>query len=444
MKSKDWDSKLTNADRYGVEAQHPNSHRTEFEEDYDNIIFSSAFRRLQGKTQVYGLSGSDYVRTRLTHSCEVATNGRSLGTMVENRCVKKLPSHPSNLGTIVAAACLAHDIGNPPFGHSGEFAIRQWFKNSKAVDGLKKEDLNDDQRREIENYEGNAQGFRLVTKLQGNREGLKLTYATLAAMTKYPFGCGSHSKKYGFFRSEKGDFEKVAKSTGLIRDPEHADTWFRHPLAHLVEASDDLCNRIIDLEDSARLGILNSKRVLEHFQLVRKDLLSAGEKRRLDDKTKVELLSRRLLCKLTVDVAKAFIDHEAEILSGKFSKPLIEVLDEPAKSGLDKIYQTLKADVFTSRQVIEIEAPAFRVLNTLLETFVVANEEVCKEGEERASKQSRVIMGLVPKEFKSHTKSSEPTACERLFDILDFVSGMTDAYAVSLFKTITGISLPTA
>ena len=240
--------------------------RTAFQQDYDRIVFTSAFRRMKDKTQVFPLSKSDYVRTRLTHSLEASCVGRSLGALVGREIIARheLKNVESgDFGAIVAAACLAHDIGNPPFGHAGEDAIREWFRNSGL---LERHPFTPAQRADFEHYEGNAQGFRIVTRLQNPANpGLQLTSAVLAAFTKYPRPSsvateldGKSGKKFGFFQQDIDNFRQVARSTGLVeRIPGTA--WRRHPLAFLVEVADDTCYLIVDLEDAARLGFVPYK-----------------------------------------------------------------------------------------------------------------------------------------------------------------------------------------
>src|SRR4051812_20139828 len=269
------------ADRLGVASSGaPDAARSPFQIDSDRIIFSSAFRRLQDKTQVFPLADNDYVRTRLTHSLEVASVGRSLGARVGDAiCKKHFPGgeiHASDVGAIVWAASLAHDLGNPPFGHSGEDAIRHWFTTSARAQEARAS-FTEAEVRDLECFEGNAQGFRIIARLQmPDNPGLRLTYATLAAFTKYPRASvlpvatngGSSTKKFGFFQSESELFEQVATGTGLLRRNPEALWWSRHPLAFLVEAADDICYRLVDFEDGFRLKHLSYKEVHDCFQAV--------------------------------------------------------------------------------------------------------------------------------------------------------------------------------
>lgn len=264
----DW-PRLISGRRLGLNRPNPiEIGRSVFQRDYDAIIFSSSFRRLQDKAQVFPLAKSDYVRTRLTHSLEVSCVGRSLGQIVGDhlRQNKKIPHDQATteIGTIVASACLAHDIGNPPFGHNGEKAIQEWFTTSAGKSALK--GLPDQEKADFLNFEGNAQGFRILTRLQNtdNEGGLQLTCATLAAFTKYPrpasITCGKHAshsgkgfKKHGYFVGEARMFNEVADEVGLARRHQECSGWFRHPLVFLVEAADDICYQINDIEDGYRL-----------------------------------------------------------------------------------------------------------------------------------------------------------------------------------------------
>lgn len=419
--------KLLSDGRYNSSPR-PSKDRSEFQEDYDNLVFSTAFRRMQGKTQVFPLSGSDYVRTRLTHTLEVSCVGRALGQMVGHNI--ELPENrtPEDLGAIVAAACLAHDVGNPPFGHSGEAAIREWFARSHVAKALKKE-LNAQEKRDVSCFDGNAQGFRVVTKLQKQGNGLELTFATLAAMTKYPNAALAGTVKFGFFNSELAAFETVAKETGLLRNGE--GQWQRHPLAYLVEAADDICNRVIDLQDSARLGLLNSKEVNEHFGAVLEEDIEAHARR-----AENEVWGCKVLKLLSREIAENFVSNEERLLTGKYLHPTIIPVRRTAQ--LDEILDLLKKRVFSRKQVIEVEVPGFRVLGGLLDALVNASEECHLR--KAPSKQNQLLLKFIPAQFRKFNKDT--TAYTRLLGILDFVSGMTDSYAVSLYQTITGMALP--
>ncbi len=450
-----WEKLLSNKRLGDMDRKKHDPGRDHFQQDYDRIVFSSAFRRLQDKTQVFPLSESDYVRRRLTHSLETSCVGRSLGLMVGNTIIKKYHLQnkfaPSHVGSIVASACVAHDLGNPPFGHSGEDAIRLWFhedgsKYIKEFKGDKKEDFL--------NYEGNAQGFRLLTRLMHAPEegGMKLTCATLAAFMKYPrSSCisikpsGSRdvsAKKHGFFEAERKYFEEVASEVGLISRGGGDAWWYRHPLAYLVEAADDICYGIVDLEDGVRLGHFPYLEAEAALLSICDDSVKQRLKKIDDNKEKIELLRAKSINVLVSQVVDVFIANEEEILSGNYQASLIKSIKH--SKYYDKVIEIDRSCIYTARPVIEIEVAGFDVISGLLSAFVAAVEDVAKNGEQ-ASQRSQKIIQLVPKQFIGPGVEPVPDgdSYARLLKMTDFVSGMTDSYAVSLYKKITGISLPT-
>jgi len=429
--------------------------RSQFQRDFDRIVFSSAFRRLQDKTQVFPLPESDYVHTRLTHSLEVSCVGRSLGNLVGKKILdknKKLKDEFTqfHFGEIVASACLAHDIGNPPFGHSGEDAIAEYFRNGNGKEFENK--LNSKQWTDLTKFEGNAQGFRIITKLQNPtiKGGLRLSCATLAAFTKYPkeslleksSNSKSHKeklyKKYGFFQSEKELFKEVAEETGLPKKEEYNKSlfWSRHPLAFLVEAADDICYRIMDLEDGFRLGLLSFKETEELLMPLKGDAsLNIYDERNENDK--IGYLRAKAISELVKNLSDAFVEKEKDILAGKLDKDLIaliktaDALEEIKKVSIDRIYSI--------RSVVEREAAGFEVLGGLLDTFIRAVNEFA---EDKISPKNKTIIKLMPKQFLGKGGKPDNNIYTRLLKITDLVSGMTDSYAVSLFRKIKGISLP--
>ncbi len=450
----DW-TQLLNAGRLGRE---PRSRpldpgRSEFRRDSDRITFSTAFRRLQDKTQVFPLADNDYVRTRLTHSMEVASVGRSLGARVGAVLCQRhgfRDVHPSDFGEIVSAASLAHDLGNPPFGHSGEDAIRHWFRTSEHA-RIAGADLSDIERADVELYEGNAQGFRLITRLQmpDNPGGLQLTHATLGAFTKYPRESwvadptrhkGASAKKFGFYQSERGLFETVAESCGLIRRTADAAWWARHPLAYLVEAADDICYRLVDFEDGFRLGHLTYEEVSQSFLAL---MPESSRPTRLQDAhsdgRRVQIL-RAVAIGCAIDqCAEVFLDHENDLLSGSFDLPLIDA--GPVRAAWDYIQSRSVETIYSTPRGVEIEAAGFEVLGGLLDVFVSALNDIAVHGKS-ASPRSRKLLLLVPVENLGPGRGLDVAPYQRLLKILDFVSGMTDTYAVSLYKKVRGISLP--
>ncbi len=437
--------------------------RSEFRRDSDRITFSTAFRRLQDKTQVFPLADNDYVRTRLTHSLEVASVGRSLGARVGAALVERhglAGIHGSDFGEIVSAAALAHDLGNPPFGHSGEDAIRHWFKTSAhaAEAGA---DFTAAQRADVERYEGNAQGFRLLTRLQmpDNHGGLQLTHATLGAFTKYPRESllvsgsdstttesgpplirGASAKKFGFCQSEREHFESVAEHCGLIRRTPDSAWWTRHPLAFLVEAADDICYRLVDFEDGFRAGHLRYKEVRDAFLAL---IPSPKHPKRLrhahSDMRRVQILRAMTIGAAIDDAAEVFLANESGLLDGAFDRPLIEA--GACSRAWSKIQKRSIETIYATSRGVEIEAAGFEVLGGLLDVFVSALNDLAANPK-TASPRSHKLLRLVPDESLGRKRRPDRDGYLRLLKMLDFVSGMTDSYAVSLYKKVRGISLP--
>jgi dGTPase len=445
---------LLSRKRLGVdEAPSASTARTDFQRDFDRIVFSSAFRRMQDKTQIFPLSKIDYVRTRLTHSLESSSVGRSLGTLVGDQVIARnrlQGSEASDFGDICAAACLAHDIGNPPFGHSGEDAIRQWGETGDygrrrvaVLQGSEKEDFL--------LFEGNAQGFRVLARLQNrdNPGGLQLTCATLAAFAKYPRESwlggsrfhGASAQKQGFTAADRERFEEVAAAVGLIRrNPAHA-IWHRHPLAFLVEAADDICYRVIDIEDGFRLGHLSFHEAMDLFL----PILPApqGQAARLDRiagaKEKIEFLRAKVINEIINQTMECFLDLETDILGGRFDEPLLTRI--PKRREMDRLIEVAEEKIYCAPEVVEIEAAGFEVISELLERFILALDDLAERGE-GANAKSKMISRLVAEQFIGSKRQPCADPYQRLLRLTDFVSGMTDSYAVSLYKKVTGISLP--
>lgn len=451
----DWKLLLSD-ERLGVEKSYTTKKdgRSQFQKDFDRIVFSPAFRRLQDKTQVFPLPESDFVHTRLTHSLEVSVVGRSLGNLVGERIIARHPKLKKDFtqfhfGEIVAASCLAHDIGNPPFGHSGEDAIAEYFKNGNGKNF--EVEINDEKKwNDLIRFEGNAQGFRIITKLQNQdvNGGLQLTYATLSALNKYPkesltdleikneTGYKNIYKKFGFFQSEKEIFKHVAERTGLGK-PEKSESylWHRHPLSFLVEAADDICYSLMDLEDGFRLGLLSFRETESLLlPLIHKRDLSGYKKR--DDNEKVGYLRAKAINDLVNLVADTFVENEMRILAGTFNKELVSVIEK--SNTLKKIEKVSVEKIYKHRSVVERETAGFEVLGGLLDTFITAYNEY---SEKNLSPKNRSIINLLPKRI-FYGEKENPELYHRLLRIIDFVSGMTDSYAVSIFRKIKGISLP--
>jgi dGTPase len=409
----DWQL-LLNDSRLGIEQSSLKNSldgRSQFQKDFDRIVFSPAFRRLQDKTQVFPLPETDFVHTRLTHSLEVAVVGRSLGNLVGENIIDRHPAlkkhfNKFHFGDIIAAACLAHDIGNPPFGHSGEDAISEYFKNGGGKEF--KDKIKDEKKwLDLIRYEGNAQGFRIITALQNPdvKGGLQITYSTIASFTKYPresFISNNLKKntkntvysKYGFFQAEKEIFREVAESSGLeCIDKENSYWWFRHPLAFLMEAADDICYRIMDLEDGFRLGLVSFAEAEELiFPLVNSKNLEGYEKR--DEREKIGYLRAKAISDLVSELVKTFLDEEENILSGKLGNHLISITPkaEPLKTIMD-----VSADkIYRARNVVEREVAGYEVLGGLLDTFIHAYNDYL---EGNLSKRTLTIINLLPKRF---------------------------------------------
>lgn len=427
--------------------------RTDFQRDFDRIVFSSSLRRMQDKTQIFPLSKIDYVRTRLTHSLETSSVGRSLGTLVGEQIIerRKLDQYEaSDFGDICAAACLAHDIGNPPFSHSGEDAIRHWATHAdygKQRVGV----LQNSEKEDFLKFEGNAQGFRILTRLQNrdNRGGMQLTCATLAAFTKYPreswlgedYQNGVSSKKHGFFAEDRSLFEEVAETVSLIPRDNMLSVWCRHPLAFLVEAADDICYRVIDIEDGFRLGHLSYDDAKELFWPIIGN--KAKQEPRLNrisgQKEKVEFLRAKVINEAIQQARDCFLDNEDAILAGKFDEPLLQ--NAPKRNELDQLLEVARDRIYCAPEVVEIETAGFEVISELLERFIKVLDDIAEHGE-NATPKSKMTSLLVPEQFIGPGRIPSRDLYTRLLRLTDFVAGMTDSYAVSLYKKVTGISLP--
>jgi dGTPase len=428
------------------------SSRTEFEIDYDRIIFSAPFRNLQDKTQVFPLPEQDFVHTRLTHSLEVSSVGRSLGKSAGEYLLQKYPDlqsagiASSDIGAIVAAAALTHDIGNPPFGHAGEEAISDFFRHhpkgkvwKEWVSGAEWEDLC--------NFEGNAQGFRMLVS-QDN--GLKLSYATLAAFTKYPRPSliqnqdrnRRSQKKFGFFSDQAQDYALLAKHLGLKNASD--DCWLRHPLAFLVEAADDICYSIIDLEDGCTLGLVEFEQVLKLIVPILQEKFQPEKLEKYKTQSqKLAILRAMTIGKLVEECVKAFMEVEEKMLSGEFDRALTDII--PAAETLALISKISVKQIYRSKPVLEKEAAGFQVLEGLLEVFGSAlYHKFFIPG--HFSGKDKSILRLLPEDFPLDNwgpeSQQQPYVLLRL--LIDFISGMTDKFALSLYRRVKGIALPGA
>ncbi len=441
-----------------------NDIRNPFEKDSDRIIYSYPFRRLQDKTQVIPLPIIDFVHTRLTHSLEVASVGRSLGRIIEKFLLEKKDINDSQLGyipSIIYAACLCHDIGNPPFGHSGEDSISDYFSSDNAKKNiLENYDTNDifykTKINDLENYEGNALGFNLLTKYED--EGLNLTCATLATFTKYPrlsYIEGDKDKekrwdnnrvsqkKYGFFASELDDFKIVANETGLkvLKSEKESFAWCRHPLAFLLEAADDICYRIIDLEDGFRIGkipyqeceklLLEIAKFDSNFKEFKFEALKSNNRKF----SYLRSLAINVLINKCSDVFKNKYD---EILNGVFDLDLIKnINNQTIKDSIKGIKATVEKYIYKSSEVLTLEITGYEVLGGLLNEFIEASNICVECSIPYKSKKPSKYFDMLPEEYQS--KDSDYYL--RYQKIANYVAGMTDSYALNLFQKVKGIKI---
>lgn len=445
----DW-NKLLSPKRLGLENEKMRQQdvRSQFQRDYDRIIFSSPFRRLQNKTQVFPLPGSIFVHNRLTHSLEVASVGRSLGNMIANglseRNIDVQPHLLDSIGTIVSSACLAHDLGNPPFGHSGENAISRYFKeiDKNEISSL----LTPDQYLDFTNFEGNANTFRLLTHhFSGRRKGgFALTYATIGTLLKYPCTSSDYLAnktpyhKYGVFQSELPILQKVAKELGLETYEGNRCVYGRHPLVFLMEAADDISYQIVDLEDAHRLGIIptqQAKDLMMAFfdpQIDRVALadLEKSLKEVDDENEQIVILRSRTINKLITDCVNVFWENYDDIMQSKFHASLADALHGTPKRALQTLASLATEKIYNAREVIEIQVAGHRILSELLQEFVTAT----------LRKDSTLYTSQLLRLLPSQLKSSENDGYARIFSVVDFISGMTDVYSLEMYRKIKGIS----
>jgi dGTPase len=443
----EWE-KLLSAKRWGSENKYIEDQaeaRSEFQRDYDRLIFSSPFRRLQNKTQVFPLPGSVFVHNRLTHSLEVASVGRSLGRIFYNKLRKDDPLLDerlpliSEVGNIVAAACLAHDLGNPAFGHSGEAAISHYFTDGGGR--VLKGEVSEAQWNDLTHFEGNANAFRILTHPYAGKGygSFALTYSTLASIAKYPCESSAghnkstiYTKKYGFFQSEQSGFKRIADDLDMAKVSDAPLVYKRHPLVYLVEAADDICYNIIDLEDAHRLKILSYGEV---EGLLMKLCNDSGLEQRLqdidDEDARISLLRAKAINTLITTCSHLFFEEQTSILKGDFNNSLIDRIPEPYRSAMKEISSISVKKIYNYSSVVQIEVAGYKVMGGLLEEFVPAYLN-------NNSHYSRKLVDLIPKQFIGPHLDEY----SKIQTVLDFVSGMTDLYAVELFRKIKGISFP--
>ncbi len=444
-----WISYFKNAkERLFDDKQYDNNDRSVFQMDYDRIVFSSAFRRLQNKTQVLPFPKSDYVRNRLTHSLETASVGRSLGNIAGAEIINKYPElknevgiQSTDFGHLVSAACLAHDIGNPPFGHSGEAAISQYFKSEQAQDFIK--NLTEKQKSDLQNFEGNASGFRIIAHTPEQQSqikgGLRLTLATYATFTKYPKESlpnrktekQASLKKFGLYQSEIETFEEIAGKLNMI--PQHTDegkAWKRFPLTFLVEASDDICYHIIDFEDGFHIGFIP-------FETIEKRFINLADTANFDknryDKIlakneKINYLRSVVINRLVREAARIFIENEEHFIAGSLDKALLDLMPEDLQTNLNAIIKESVDKIYQSEPVLKIELAGLKVIPDLLHKFVGAN---------LYPKAHKQLYKLLPPAYRNGT-----TDYDKILNATMFISNMTDRQAVELYRHINGVELP--
>ncbi len=428
--------------RLGMEEFHDDRHhtRSDFQRDYDRLIFSSPFRRLQNKTQVFPLPGSIFVHNRLTHSLEVSSVGRSMGNEIALRLRDKYASVSWTqkldcLRDIVAAACLCHDLGNPPFGHSGEKTISTYFSegNGQAL----KEQVGNREWADLINFEGNANSFRLLThRFKGRRNGgMAMTYSSLASIVKYPYSSlhAGEKGKFGFFSSEEEIFRRVATQLGM---PETDSGKFaRHPLVYVTEAADDICYQIMDLEDAHKLKIIGPQEVVElllgFFGSTDKERMQRMMNHLDDPNEKIAYLRSNAIGAMVVDCADVFSKTEETILAGEFRGTLVDNMNPRLKDAYAKCSATAWNKIYCAPEVVDIELAGNRIITYLLDTLMDAVMNPDKN-------YSRLLLNIIPGQYDT----SASTLYERIQSVLDHISGMTDVYALDLFRKLNGHSLP--
>ncbi|MBQ6767205.1 MAG: dNTP triphosphohydrolase [Prevotella sp.] len=442
----DWKQLISNK-RLGQEYRHAIRHddRTEFKRDYDRLIFSAPFRRLQNKTQVFPLPGSIFVHNRLTHSLEVASVGMSLGNDIAAQLTVRHPELRGTLfeqiGQIVATACLAHDLGNPPFGHSGEKAIQTFFTEGPGRELQQK--VSPIFWSDITHFEGNANAFRLLThQFCGRRPGgFVMTYSTLASIVKYPFASSAASRKgkFGFFESERENYQRIADEMGIIctSKPNEPLRYVRHPLVYLVEAADDICYEIMDLEDAHKLKILSfgetERLMLGFFDEMGKNRIRQRiqEEGVTDPNEKVVYMRACVISLLESECVKTFVENEENILSGTFTGALIDHVSPLPREAYKQCAALSVERIYKSKPVLDVELSGYKIMETLMEQMVRAVMNPDRY-------YSQQLIGRVSSQYDINAADLEM----RIMAVIDYIAGMTDVYALDVYQKINGISLP--
>jgi dGTPase len=439
-----WNQLLTTK-RLGMEdwiASSRPEDRSQFQRDYDRMIFSAAFRRMQNKTQVFPLPEHIFVHNRLTHSLEVASVGRSLGNLLAEKVTAENPENllAGEIGTIVSAACLAHDLGNPPFGHSGESAISNFFLHGAGKEFQHR--ISPAEWNDFIRFDGNANAFRLLThQFAGKRPGgFALTYPTLASIVKYPFESSlARKQKFGFFQSEKKHIQTITRELDIRSVPGDYLSFHRYPLVYLVEAADDICYQIMDLEDACKLGILPYETVKELFldfydrQENKKTLENIKDTllKVTDKNEQINYLRAGVIGKLIHSSLHIFEENEEAILAGNFTKSLVGSMKNKQAAAMQQVKEISFKEIYAHRTVVEIEIAGFKIIGTLLEEFVGAAIDP-------QNHYNKKIRSLLPEQYQPQSDS----LYHKIQSAVDFISGMTDVFALDLYRKIKGISLP--
>lgn len=436
-----WQQLISNK-RFGQEIRHAERHddRSEFRRDYDRLVFSAPFRRLQNKTQVFPLPGSIFVHNRLTHSLEVSSVGRSLGDDVKAALRQRHPELSGTLfeeiGTIVSAACLAHDMGNPPFGHSGEKAIQAYFAEGPGQ--YLKERVSEKFWADITHFEGNANAFRLLThRFRGRRDGgFVMTYSTLASIVKYPYSStlAGEKGKFGFFSSEEVSYQRIAKELGI---PGSGLSFARHPLVYLVEAADDICYEIMDIEDAHKLKLLSYEETEDLLLGFFDEQVKAQIRQRVidegvtDQNEKVVYMRACAIGKLENECVRTFVDNEEAILAGNFKGSLIKNIAPFQRKAYERCMDVSFRRIYNSKIVLDVELSGYKIMETLMRDLT-----------EAAVNPSKFHSQQLIRRFSSQYDIQSPDLETRIMAVIDYISGMTDVYALDIYQKINGISLP--
>ncbi len=429
--------------RTGQSIDNINHRRTEFQRDYDRLIFSAPFRRMQNKTQVFPLPGAVFVHNRLTHSLEVSSVGRSLGNIIGAKIVESGEAdenkYVEEIGSIVASACLAHDMGNPPFGHSGESAISHFFTNGAGQEYLK--DMNELEQSDLINFDGNANAFRLLThSFNGRRDGgFALTFPTVASIIKYPRSSQGY-KKIGYFQQDKASFDYIMQRLNIPKAPEGLGLeYVRYPLVYLVEAADDICYQIMDIEDAYKLGILSYDETRELLMSFYDKVEDREVYDRLDEVCKmvtdrheqVAYIRSKVIGRLVERCSQIFWENREAILTGTYKNTLIKDLPPTESAAMEAVKKLSVNRIYRHQSVLEIELSGFTIIGSLLEVFIEAMKNP-------SLYYSKLLSPYVPDQYKV---GEDASTYDKLLSVVDMISGMTDLYALDLFKKIKGIGI---